>query len=92
MYRTPLMIVDAASVSGWLAQENLLPRESSFLTFFVPTLLPIGAVSIVVFVAIDLGLSRAGIYRAVWHPPLFRASLFATLFGCAALLMNFGGT
>jgi hypothetical protein len=36
---------------------------------------------------IDSLLGRYGLYRFVWHPPLFRLAVFAGLFGLAGLLV-----
>jgi len=37
--------------------------------------------------AIDAIVGRFGLYRYVWHPPLFRVALFVCLFGIAGLLL-----
>ncbi|MCY0388044.1 DUF1656 domain-containing protein [Robbsia sp. Bb-Pol-6] len=70
----------------WLASWTL-PRETSLGGAYVPTLM-------VVFVGcgaltwlIDLGLARAGAYRFIWHPPLFRISLFVCLLSVAGLAL-----
>jgi hypothetical protein len=61
-------------------------HEISIFAFLVPGLLVVLLVSTVVFVGIDLLLARVGTYRHVWHPSLFRASLFVALFCAASLL------
>lgn len=65
-----------------------MPREVPVASLLVPGLLPILLACVVVFVLLDLGLSRCGLYRQVWHPALFRASLFTVLFCGASLLLR----
>jgi hypothetical protein len=55
---------------------------------FVPSLLPILVGCTLVFVGLDLLISRLGWYRFVWHPALFRAALFTALFCGAGLLLR----
>jgi hypothetical protein len=65
-----------------------MPREIVLFSLFVPSLLPILVACALVFVALDLLISRLGWYRFVWHPALFRAALFTTLFCAAGLLLR----
>ncbi|MEN5221606.1 DUF1656 domain-containing protein [Stenotrophomonas sp. TWI602] len=65
-----------------------MPREIGFLGMLVPGLLPILLACAVLFVGLDLTLSRTGLYRHVWHPSLFRASLFLALFSAAGLTLG----
>jgi protein AaeX len=65
-----------------------MPREIAVFSLLMPGLLLILLGCVVVFVLLDLGLSRLGCYRFVWHPALFRASLFTVLFCIAGLLLR----
>jgi protein AaeX len=65
-----------------------MPREIAIGTLLLPSLLPILLGCVLVFVAVDLLISRLGVYRFVWHPALFRASLFTVLFCIAGLLLR----
>jgi hypothetical protein len=57
-------------------------------SLLVPSLLPLFLGCVAAFIALDLVLSRVGLYRHVWHPALFRASLFTTLFGALGMLLR----
>lgn len=65
-----------------------MPRDIALFSLFVPALLPILVGSVLLFIALDLWLSRIGWYRHIWHPALFRASLFTALFCTAGLLLR----
>ncbi|RUL78984.1 DUF1656 domain-containing protein [Dyella choica] len=62
--------------------------ELSFHSLFIPALLPLFIASSLLFVGIDLALSRLGCYRLVWHPALFRAALFCIVFCAGSLLLR----
>ncbi|WP_109126062.1 DUF1656 domain-containing protein [Dyella sp. C11] len=57
--------------------------DVNLFTFFIPGLLFVLLGCVPIFVFLDLALARAGAYRHVWHPALFRACLFVALF-CGA--------
>jgi len=63
-----------------------VPREIAIQGVLVPGLLPIFLGCLLLMVLVDLLIGRYGLYRYVWHPPLFRLALFACLFGLAGLL------
>jgi hypothetical protein len=63
-------------------------QDITFFTFLVPSLLLVLFGSFPLFVALDLALARIGVYRHVWHPALFRLSLFVTLFCAASWLVR----
>jgi protein AaeX len=65
-----------------------MPREIALFSLLVPSLLPILVGCALLFVALDLLISRLGWYRFVWHPALFRAALFTVLFCVAGLLLR----
>jgi hypothetical protein len=67
---------------------NAMPVEIDLFGFFAPVLLLVLAASVVFFIVVDLLLARAGAYRAVWHPSLFRVALFVALFCSAALIVQ----
>jgi hypothetical protein len=64
-----------------------VPREIAIQGVLVPGLLPIFLGCLLLMVLVDLLIGRYGLYRYVWHPPLFRLALFACLFGLAGLLL-----
>jgi len=64
-----------------------MPGEIDLLALFVPGLLPILAGCALLFVVLDLILSRLGFYRYTWHPSLFRGALFAAMFSGVSLLL-----
>lgn len=64
-----------------------MPREIAIQGVLVPGLLPIFLVCLLLMLLVDLLIGRYGLYRYVWHPPLFRLALFACLFGLAGLLL-----
>ena len=63
-------------------------EDVTLFTFLVPSLLLVLLGSFPVFVALDLALARIGAYRHVWHPALFRLSLFVSLFCVASWLVR----
>lgn len=58
-------------------------HEFAIHALLVPGLLLVLFACIPVFIVVDLALARIGVYGCVWHPALFRASLFVVLF-CVA--------
>lgn len=63
-----------------------MPREIALLDALVPCIFLVFLLSVVLEVALDKGLGRCGVYRYVWHPPLFRLSCFVCIFGICGLL------
>ena len=64
-----------------------MPRELELGGILFPSLLAIFIGAGLVFWLLDAVLARVGIYRAVWHPSLFRVCLFALLFSGLSLLV-----
>jgi len=64
-----------------------MPREIAFAGVLVPGLFPVFVVSLLLMWLLDTLLGHSGVYRHVWHPPLFRLALFGGLFGLAGLLL-----
>jgi hypothetical protein len=56
-------------------KETAMPREIAFLDAYMPAIVPIFILGAVLTWVLDRLLARTGLYRAVWHPSLFRASL-----------------
>ena len=63
-----------------------MPRELELGGVLLPTLLLIFIGAGLVFWILDAALARAGVYRSVWHPALFRVCLFAVLFSALGLV------
>lgn len=61
--------------------------EISLLDALVPSLLPVFLLSICIQVALDRVMAWCGVYRYVWHPPLFRLSCFVCIFGVLGMLV-----
>jgi hypothetical protein len=64
-----------------------MPREIALGDALVPGLLVWFVLSLVLLWAVDWVAGRFGLYRHVWHPPLFRLAVFICLFGSVALLL-----
>ncbi len=63
-----------------------MPREIPLFDALVPTLFLVFLVSIVLQTVLDRVMGRCGVYRYVWHPPLFRLSVFICIFCVCGLL------
>jgi hypothetical protein len=63
-----------------------MPREIAFFDALVPSLLLVFLASLLLQWGLDWLVGRFGVYRHVWHPPLFRLALFVCLFGGLGLL------
>ena len=64
-----------------------MPREIALGDALVPGLLLLFVVSLALLWLIDWLAGRFGLYRMVWHPPVFRLALFVCVFGGLALLL-----
>lgn len=64
-----------------------MPREFAFLDALVPTLFLAFLLSVVLQSLLDRIIALLGVYRFVWHPPLFRLSFFFCIFGACGLLV-----
>lgn len=62
-----------------------MPRELEVLGILFPTLLVAFHLAAIAFWLLDRQLARAGFYRLVWHPSLFRVSLLGVLVGALGL-------
>lgn len=56
-----------------------MPREISFFDAYVPTLLLAVIIAGVIALIADRILVWLGFYNLVWHPALFRVSLFTCI-------------
>jgi lysylphosphatidylglycerol synthetase-like protein (DUF2156 family) len=62
--------------------------EFNFNGVFIPTLMLLMLAAFVVFLGLQLLLLRAGVYRRVWHPPLFSFALYVLVLGALFALMR----
>ena len=60
-------------------------RELALFGAFAPSLLIYFFASILLFVIADRLITRLGVYRIVWHPPLARFGLFLCVFSVLVL-------
>lgn len=64
-----------------------MPREIALGDALVPGLLVLFLLSLALLWLLDWIAGRYGLYRLVWHPPVFRLALFVCVFGGIALLL-----
>jgi len=64
-----------------------MSREFTLLDALVPSLFLAFLLSVVLQTVLDRIIGRYGVYRYVWHPPLFRLSVFFCIFGVCGLLV-----
>ncbi|MDR5738664.1 MULTISPECIES: DUF1656 domain-containing protein [unclassified Caballeronia] len=62
-----------------------MPRDTAILEAYVPTLLVLFVAGALIAWVIDRALAMTGLYRVVWHPALFRASLLVCVCGALGL-------
>ncbi|MGI4860527.1 MAG: DUF1656 domain-containing protein [Janthinobacterium lividum] len=81
------------TLPGWLTPLRRLfapwslTRETSLGGAYVPTLMLVFVCCAALTWLIDIGIARAGAYRFIWHPPLFRVSLFVCLLSVCGLAL-----
>jgi hypothetical protein len=63
----------------------MFPRNVAILEAYVPTILLLFIAGAMVTWVVDRVLSLTGLYRVVWHPALFRASLLVCICGTLGL-------
>jgi len=61
-------------------------REIALFDALVPSLLLVFIGSAIVQAILDKVMAWCGVYRYVWHPPLFRLSCFICIFCAGGLL------
>lgn len=64
-----------------------MPRETALFDVLVPTLFLAFLASILIHAGMDWLLARCGVYRRVWHSPLFRLCIFICIFCICGLLV-----
>lgn len=64
-----------------------MPREIAIAGVLIPGLLVWFILSLALLLVFDWIVGRYGLYRLVWHPPLFRLAFFVCVFGSIALLL-----
>jgi len=57
------------------------------LDALMPTLFLVFLASVLLQALVDRILGRIGVYRHVWHPSLFRVSIFFCIFGFIGLII-----
>ena len=62
--------------------------EFSLNGVFIPTLIALMLAAFAVFLGLQLLLLKAGVYRHVWHPPLFNFALYILVLGASFALMS----
>jgi uncharacterized protein DUF1656 len=63
-------------------------RELALFGALAPSLLLYFLAAILLFVIVDRLVTRLGIYRLAWHPPLARFGLFLCVFSVLVLSMR----
>ncbi len=87
------MTPDAFSTPLWLASIHTRLgaatswRDVSIGGAYVPMLMLLFIGCALLTWLIDLLIAKAGGYRYIWHPPLFRVSLFTCLLSVASLAL-----
>lgn len=64
-----------------------MPRELAIGDALVPGVLVLFLGALALLWLLDWLAGRYGLYRFVWHPPLFRLAAFVCLFGAFALFL-----
>jgi len=64
-----------------------MPHEVALFDLLLPSLFLAFVASAVLQVLVDRLLGWSGVYGRIWHPPLFRLSIFICIFGVIGLLM-----
>jgi hypothetical protein len=62
-----------------------MPRDIAILGAYVPAIVPLCIAGAALTWLIDRLLGATGLYRVVWHPSLFRASLLVIICGLLGL-------
>ena len=60
-----------------------MPRDVALLDAYIPAIVLLFILGSAITWVLDSVLARAGLYRVVWHPSLFRVSLLVIV--CCAL-------
>ncbi|HKR44865.1 MAG TPA: DUF1656 domain-containing protein [Paraburkholderia sp.] len=64
-----------------------MPRDVALLDAYIPAIVLLFMLGAAITWVLDTVLARTGLYRIVWHPSLFRASLLVVV--CCALGLAF---
>ncbi|NNM81677.1 MAG: DUF1656 domain-containing protein [Burkholderiales bacterium] len=57
-----------------------MPKEIALFDALVPSLVPAFLAASLLMLLLDRAFAKSGLYRRIWYPALFRASLFFCLF------------
>ena len=66
-------------------------REVALFGGLAPSLLPYFFAAILLFLVVDRLITRLGVYRLLWHPPLARFGLFLCFLTALVISTGFGG-
>jgi hypothetical protein len=66
-------------------KEFTMPREVAVLDAYVPAIVLLFIAGAAIMWLLDGILAYTGLYRVVWHPSLFRASLLVCICGMLGL-------
>lgn len=58
-----------------------MPDEFSLYGVLTPTLIVLAALACLVWMLLKKVLVRIGVYRYVWHPPLFEVAVYVLILG-----------
>jgi protein AaeX len=62
-----------------------MSRDLAVPDAYIPTILLLFAIGALIAWIVDRMLAMTGLYRVVWHPALFRASLLVCICGLLSL-------
>jgi hypothetical protein len=62
-------------------------RECSVAGVYIPSLMVVFVLCVALTWLLDQIIARLGAYRFIWHPPLFRVSLFTCVLTLAGLAL-----
>jgi len=62
--------------------------EFSLYGVFIPTLIALMLAAFLLFLGLQWLLLKVGVYRHVWHPPLFNFALYVLVLGALFALMR----
>jgi hypothetical protein len=66
---------------------HIVLRDIPIFDVYVPAIIVIFLAGAVITWGVDLALEWTGLYRHVWHPDLFRASILVSICGLLGLLV-----
>jgi protein AaeX len=70
-----------------MKEEYRMPRDLAVPDAYIPTILLLFVIGALIAWIVDRMLATTGLYRVVWHPSLFRASLLVCICGLLSLFV-----